>query len=97
LPDNSEKDLQDTQEAADHLRAALEHNDPRAFLVALREVVRAQGGVSQLARAAKISREHLYDLLSERGNPEFLTLTAILAALGYQFSIDPAAKNPPGH
>ena len=96
-PSDSARDLQNPQEAVRHLRTALDHNDPRVFLVALRDVVRAQGGVTQLARSAKISREHLYDLLSERGNPEFMTLTGILSALGYKFTIDPAAKNSPGH
>ncbi len=84
------KDLEDPKEALGYLQAALEDKDPRVFLVALRDVVQAQCGMTQLSRTAKINREHLYDLLSKRGNPEFLTLQTILAALGYQLVLKKA-------
>ncbi len=84
------KALEDPTEALGYLQAALEDKDPRVFLVALRDVVRAQGGMTQLSRTAKINREHLYDLLSRRGNPEFLTLQTILSVLGYRLVITKA-------
>lgn len=84
------KDLQNPKEALGYLQAALEDHDPRVFLVALRDVVQAYGGMTQLSRATKINREHLYDLLSERGNPEYRTLHTILTALGYRLVITPA-------
>ena len=81
------KELRDPREALGYLQAALEDPDPRVFFVALRDVVQAQHGMTKLSRNAKINREHLYDLLSKRGNPGFLTLQNILAALGYKLSI----------
>ena len=82
------EELRDPREALGYLQAALEDPDPRVFLVALRDVVQAQSGMTKLSRHAKINREHLYDLLSKRGNPGFLTLQNILAALGYKLSIE---------
>ena len=50
-------------------------------------VAEAQGGVAQLAEAAKLNRESLYRMLSDRGNPEFRSLDALLHALGFRLSI----------
>ena len=41
--------LQDPEEAAGYLNAALEGADINVFLVALHNVVKAQGGVTKLA------------------------------------------------
>ena len=53
---------------------ALEEDDPELFLLALRNVTEAQGGVARLAEKTKLNRESLYRMLSERGNPEFKSL-----------------------
>jgi probable addiction module antidote protein len=52
------------------------------FLIALRDVVMAYGGVAKIAKAAGLNRESLYKTLSRGGNPEVNTLRKILAALG---------------
>ena len=44
------------------------------FLLALRDVVEAHGGVGQLAKVAKLNRESLYKLLSKDGNPRLSSL-----------------------
>lgn len=82
------KELRDPREALGYLQASLEDPDTRVFFVALRDVVQAQYGMTKLSCYAKINREHLYDLLSKRGNPGFLTLQNILAVLGYKLSIE---------
>jgi probable addiction module antidote protein len=51
------------------------------FLVALRHVVFAHGGVAKIAKAAGLNRESLYKALSRGGNPGVNTLRKILAAL----------------
>ncbi len=51
------------------------------FLVALRDVVLAYGGVAKIAKAAGLNRESLYKVLSKGGNPEVNTLRKILGAL----------------
>ena len=81
------KALRDPREAVDYLHSALEDGDPEGFLLALRDVAEAQGGVAQLAEAAKLNRESLYRMLSDRGNPEFRSLDALLHALGFRLSI----------
>ncbi len=81
------KALRDPREAVEYLNAALEDGDPEVFLLALRDVAEAQGGVAQLAEAAKLNRESLYRMLSDRGNPELRSLDALLHALGFRLSI----------
>jgi DNA-binding phage protein len=44
--------LRDAGEAKEYLNAALEEDDPELFLLALRNVAEAQGGVGQLAEKA---------------------------------------------
>ncbi len=81
--------LQDPHEAAAYLTAALADPDPAVFLLALRDVVEAQGvKMTQLAEHAKLNREHLYRVLSEKGNPELQSLEAILDALGFRLAVE---------
>jgi probable addiction module antidote protein len=79
--------LRDAGEAEEYLNAALEEDDPELFLLALRNVAEAQGGVAQLAKKSKLNRESLYKILSERGNPEFRSLDALLHALGFRLTV----------
>lgn len=81
------KALRDPREAVEYLNSALEDGDPEGFMLALRDVAEAQGGVAQLAEAAKLNRESLYRMLSDRGNPEFRSLDALLHALGFRLAI----------
>jgi len=82
-----DEDLQDPAEAAGYLNACLEGGDPDVFLIALRDVARARGGIAKLAESASLNREHLYRMLSENGNPELRSLEALLDALGFRLSI----------
>ena len=79
--------LRNAGEAEEYLNAALEEEDPELFLLALRNVAEAQGGVAQLAEKTKLNRESLYKMLSERGNPEFRSLDALLHALGFRLVV----------
>jgi probable addiction module antidote protein len=79
--------LRDAREAEEYLNAALEENDPELFLRALRNVAEAQGGVASVAEKTKLNRESLYRMLSERGNPEFRSLEALLHALGFRLAV----------
>jgi probable addiction module antidote protein len=79
--------LRNPREAEDYLNAALEEDDPELFLLALRNVAEAQGGVAQLADKTKLNRENLYKMLSERGNPELRSLDALLHALGFRLAV----------
>jgi probable addiction module antidote protein len=85
------KRLVDVDYAAGYLTECLEQGEAE-FLLALRDVVEAQGGIGQLAKAAKLNRESLYKLLSERGNPRLSSLASILDGLGIELQFVPKAE-----
>lgn len=58
--------LQDPAHAAEYVNAAIEDGDREVFLLALRDVAKARGGMTALAEQAKISRTSLYKTLSLR-------------------------------
>ncbi len=80
------EDLQDPHEAAAYLTAALEEEDSAVFLLALRNVADAKG-MSTVAAKAQLNRESLYRMLSECGNPQLDSLTALLEALELRLAI----------
>ena len=82
--------LKDPREAAEYLEAAIDEADQAVLMLALRQVAHAQGGVAEIARRAKITREATYRMLSSRGNPELRSFKAILAAAGLRMAIKPA-------
>lgn len=84
------EDLKDPQEACMYLNVALEEGDRNHFLIALRNVAEAQGGLLVLARRTKMNRGHLYRLLSHGGNPEILSLEKLLQAMGLRLQITSA-------
>lgn len=78
--------LKDPLEAEAYLNAALDENDFRVFLVALRNVAEAHG-IGNLAAAAELNRENIYRMLSERGNPCLSSVFALLRAMDLRISI----------
>jgi probable addiction module antidote protein len=81
------KRLKDTEYAAEYLTAVLAEKDPKAFLVALKDVVEATGGVGDLSERVSIRRPSLYKILSAKGNPTLETLQEILTTLGLRVSV----------
>jgi len=86
------KELKDPEYAAVYLAQALESGDQATFLLALRDVVEAGGGVTVVARQAHIQRESLYKALSNRGNPRLTTLQGILKSVGLRIAVTPETK-----
>lgn len=81
----------DSDEAiAAYIDEALESADPAHIAHALGLVARAKG-MSEIARAAGVSREHLYRALKDTGNPEFATILRVLKALGLRLAAQPIA------
>lgn len=78
--------LRDPESATIYLQDAWE-DSTEEFLIALRKYVQANGGMARCAERAHISREALYRMLSETGNPELRSIRAILQASGIVFSI----------
>jgi probable addiction module antidote protein len=79
--------LKDADYAAEYLAQVLAENDKAAFLMALKDVVEATGGMSAMAKRVGLKRPSLYKVFSKRGNPTFDTLQAILEALGLRVTI----------
>jgi probable addiction module antidote protein len=86
------KELKDPEYAATYLAQALESGDQATFLLALRDVVEAGGGVTVVARQAHIQRESLYKALSNRGNPRLTTLQGILKSVGLRIAVTPETE-----
>lgn len=84
------------QEAAEYLKASLaeyaQDGNEEAFLLALRTIVDAQGGMTELARKTRLNRQSLYKTLASNGNPRLQTLQSILTAVGLKLSIEPVAS-----
>ena len=79
--------LQDPARAVGYLNACLEDEEPEVFLLALRDVARARGGLEKLAETFSLNPEHVVRMLSEVVNPELRTLETLLDALGFRLSI----------
>lgn len=81
------KRLADPEYAIGFLNECLQDEDERAFLLALHDVAQVHGGLGQLARKAKLSREHLYRMLSKKGNPGLHNVRLLVGALGYKLTL----------
>ncbi len=80
----------DHEFAAEYLKAAFEELDleggESAFLIALRHIVEAKGGMTEIAEKAGLSRESLYRALSPKGNPTLRTMCRVVHAAGLTFA-----------
>lgn len=84
--------LKHPAEAAAYLEAVIEEGDQAALMLALRQVAQAQGGIAEIARKAKLTREATYKMLSKSGNPELRSLNAVLKAAGLRIALRPIEK-----
>jgi probable addiction module antidote protein len=84
--------LKSPAEAAAYLETVIEEGDQAAIMLALRQVAQARGGVAEVARKAKLTREATYKMLSKSGNPELRSLTAVLQATGLRIAVKPIDK-----
>lgn len=78
--------------AAAYLDAVLEDGDQEEFLLALRRVSEARGGVQSVAARARLNPTTLYRTLSARGNPELKSMRALLRAMGLRLSVEPIQR-----
>jgi probable addiction module antidote protein len=83
------QDLRNPVEAANYLNAAFEDSE-EVFLAALRDVATSQlRSMSDIAEQVGVSRETLYRIMAETGNPTFSNLTAVLSSVGLRMRIEP--------
>ena len=85
--------LKDSREAAAYLNAAMEEGDRVLFLLALRNVAEAHGGMAAVSEKARLNRESLYRMLSKKGNPEIKSIFTLLHSMGLKLTIEPNKKS----
>lgn len=83
------EELRDPELAAGYLTASLDEGSVDQFLLALRNVAQAQGGLGKLAGETELNRQNIYRMLSEDGNPTLASLLAVLRALGIELGFKP--------
>lgn len=66
-----------------------ESGDTEAFIMALRTIAEAKGGINRLAAKTKRTRQSLYKALSPKGNPRLDTTLGIIKALGFNLKLEP--------
>ena len=85
--------LADREEAIGYLQVSLEEylvdGDTSFFLKGIRNVVEAQGGISEVAKQADIPPKTLSKFLCSEDPLQLGTFSTILKALGWRLSIQP--------
>ena len=86
------EELADREKAISYLQTALEEyqrdGDTAAFLLALRSVVEAQGGIREIARRAHADPQDLSRVLSSEDGMQIDTIGTVLNGLGCRLSIE---------
>jgi probable addiction module antidote protein len=75
--------------AVEVLNGILEDGEQGELMIAIRHMAKAFGGVREVAKEANLNPNQLYRTLSEKGNPELKSLTAILRAMGMRLTVQP--------
>jgi probable addiction module antidote protein len=81
-------ELKDPKFAMAYLNEALQDENQNVFLIALRDVLEAQGAdISAVTKKAHINRQNFYRMLSKQGNPRWSSITSLIDAMGLQVHI----------
>ena len=83
----TERFQKDPAYAVELLNDILEDGEQAELLIALRQMTKAFGGVQTVAENANLNPTQLYRTLSEQGNPELRSLSAILKAMGLRLAV----------
>lgn len=87
-----QNELKDPKFASRYITEALLENDADFLKIALGDVVKAYG-FSKISQETGISRQSLYKMFSENGNPTHKSLVAILNVLGLEIVVRPKKKS----
>jgi probable addiction module antidote protein len=92
LKDYLKEQLKDDDYVKEYINAALElyfedHNK-ELFLVSLKGIIQAKGGVTEFSKHSHINRQHIYRMLSDKGNPSFENIGSLLIALGLKLQVN---------
>ena len=90
--------LKDPSEAQIFLDTAIEEyeedGDMESFMLAIRYLTEAKGGVSRLAEVTKLNRQNLYKVLTGKTSPKLETTFSIMKGLGYHLKAEPFNDQP---
>ena len=82
--------LQDPELALGYLNECLKADNQQVFLIALKNILEAHGSdMSAIAEQAQISRQNLYRILSDKGNPKLTSVRSVLHAMGLELAVQP--------
>jgi len=84
--------FQDDENVKEYINAALEQyfedHSKELFLANLKEVIQAKGGVTEFSKHVHINRQHIYRMLSDKGNPSFDNIGSLFIALGLKLQVE---------
>ncbi|EER22415.1 MULTISPECIES: helix-turn-helix domain-containing transcriptional regulator [Rickettsia] len=87
--------LQNEEILVGYINEALEQyfvdHNKELFLATLKETIIAKGGIAKISKEAHINRQHIYRMLSSKGNPSFDNIGSLLNALGLQLKVEACA------
>lgn len=78
--------LETPEDICEFLQEAVEAGTEAEFIHALNTAARAKG-MTEVAKAAGVTRASLYKSLSENGNPNFTTISKVVKALGCKLHV----------
>ena len=81
--------LREPSVAVELLDEILEDGDQAELMTALRQLTKAFGGVTAVAKRANLNKTQAYRTLSPDGNPTVASLRGILKAMGLRIAIKP--------
>ncbi len=84
--------FQNDENVKEYINAALEQyfedHNKELFLASLKQVIQAKGGVAEFSKHTHINRQHIYRMLSDKGNPSFDNIGSLLIALGLKLQVE---------
>ncbi len=85
--------LKDTKTAKAFLDTAIyefeQDGHVAAFMLALRYLAEAKGGINVLSEKTQLNRQNLYKILTSKTTPRLDTTLSIMKGLGYPFRVSP--------
>jgi len=78
--------IETTEDIKQYLSIFYEENGPEGLIAALGHVAKKKG-MTEVARTCGVSRQSLYRTLGEDGNPNFITVSKVIEALGCKIKI----------
>ncbi|MFN3608565.1 MAG: addiction module antidote protein [Hyphomonas sp.] len=83
--------LKTPEDRAAYLEAAFEEGDAEFIIQALNDISRAIG-MTEVAKAAGVTREGLYKSLGQNGDPKLSTLLGLMKALDVKLTVSPSTN-----